>query len=153
MKRRPETAKKLESHSQSCEVICDFLEKYWLGLKSIKPKGYDELKKDYTDYDGIDEWDNNERGKQEDDFKGFDNGDFNIVRALSAPHVVYDDLSQGRPPLRTLISAILAYGFEKGEIYGKEKGKTEGRHESIKQIKEFVDNLAGDSLINMLNKL
>jgi hypothetical protein len=124
MNSRPKTPKGLQGHGEECEAIHEFLLKYWEGLEGVQPKDFEEFLKDYCDYDGMEEWDEFCRKRQEDDFKGFDDsgaGSFNLVATLSLPHIAYDHTNQGRNPLRMLISAIMGYGFSRGEIYATER--------------------------------
>lgn len=112
----------LSGHEEECLALTNFIEKFWEGADKIKPKGYAQLAKDYMDFDGCDEWAENEKEAQEKTFKAYDDatgGSFNFVGKVALPNVVYDDLDQGRNPLMTLIGACVSYGFMRGELYGK----------------------------------
>lgn len=124
MKPKPKTAKELPNFGEDVSALIDYLLKYWNGLESVKPKGFDEFEKDYCDFDGQEEWEDKERDKCEKEFNGFDDegvGSFNFVRKVSLPDVMYNDICQGRSPLQTLIGACVAYGHMRGEIYAKDK--------------------------------
>jgi hypothetical protein len=131
MKKKPTTTKDLRSHGSDSEALLNFLRKHWDGLDEVKPKGYEKFCKDYCDFDGMEKWADNERGKQEDEFNGFNDGDdgVNFVSTVSLSHIAYDDTCQGRPPIQMLISACISYGFTRGRIYGKEDGIRIARHE------------------------
>lgn len=137
MRRKPKSVKDLKDHGSESEELLNFLKKHWDGLDKVKPKGYDKFLKKYCDFDGMEEWEDNEKGHQEDEFKGFDDGDdgFNFVRMVSLPQVAYDDTCQGRSPIQMLISSCISYGFARGFLYGKERG-----------IKDFKMDLASKLL-------
>lgn len=139
MKQWPDSTKDLESHGEACENIHNFLERYWEGVEGIQPKDYTKFLEGYSDYDGVDEWEDNERASQEDYFKGFDDSPdgFNLVRTLSTPAIAYDDRDQGRNPLRMLISAVMAYGYTRGEAYAKVRITKEVKMELGRQIREL----------------
>ena len=112
----------LSGHEEECRALANFIEEFWEGTGKLKPKGYAKLAENYTDFDGMYEWEENEKQAQEEKFNAYDDataGSFNFVGKVSLPHVVYDDIDQGRNPLMTLIGACVSYGFMRGELYGK----------------------------------
>lgn len=143
MKPKPKNIDDLKSHESDSENILAFLRIHWDGLDNVKPKGYETSCKKYCDFDGMEEWDDNERGTQEDEFNGFDDGNdgVNFVRVVSLPHIIYDDLCQGRPPIQMLISACISYGFTRGHIYGKDAGIRLARQEISDHIKKLLLNI------------
>lgn len=140
MKPKPKSVKDLQPHGSDSEALLEFLQKYWEGLDDVKPKGYDVFCSGYSDHDGIVEWCDNERGHQEDDFNGFDNGydGINFVSTVSLPHIASDDLCQGRPPIQMLISACISYGFTRGHLYGKEAGMLISRRELRDHLEKLM---------------
>lgn len=98
---------------QHSKAILDWIKKYWT-IKA-EPNGYAEARKNYKDYDGMDDID--EKALTE-EFKGHSDGgvvSHNFPMRVSLPHVLYDDCGQGRKPLETLVGAILGYGMLLGE--------------------------------------
>ena len=92
-----------------------FLNKFWK-IKA-KPIGYDELKKDYCDFDGMEEFDPTEMVNF---FEGMDSqtaSGFNFPEQLTAPQVVYGECCQDRSPLHSIISAVFSYAFLCGAKY------------------------------------
>lgn len=91
------------------EAILKYLAPGW-DIKAL-PKGYAKYRKGYQDYDGMEELDEKALMNS---FKGHDDSGtlsppFPV--RVSLPHVTYDDTCQGRPPLETLIGAILGHGM------------------------------------------
>lgn len=142
MRPKAKNYSELKGHEEECRALVSHLEKHWEGVKNVKPKGYDKLAKNYTDFDGIDEWEENKKVSQEKTFKAFNDstaGDFNFVDKVSLPHVVYNDLDQGRSPLMTLVGACVSYGFMRGELYGKHEEMP--KREMIVSLLEAVLNI------------
>lgn len=115
-----------------------FLEKHW-HVDSIRPKGFNELKKGYTDYDGMQEFC---------DDPGFEDlakeleetlkvqrtgGSLDTLSNLSTPYVVYDDVCQGRAPLFKLICTLVYFGVDLGMKVQEEESAKE-----IVRLKEDV---------------
>jgi hypothetical protein len=95
------------------EALLKYLEPTW-DIKAL-PKGYTEYKKNYKDYQGMEELDEKALLKS---FEGHDStgtlsGSFPL--RVSMPHVAYDDVGQGRKPLETLLGAVLGHGIHIGE--------------------------------------
>ena len=143
MKQKPKSTKDLQGHESDSENLLNFLRKYWVGLDDVKPIGYSEFCESYCDFDGMEAWQDNERGKQEDEFNGFDNGSdgVNFVSTVSLPHIAYDDTCQGRPPIQMLISACISYGFARGHLFGKEDGVRISRYEMRDIIERLLRTL------------
>lgn len=80
----------------------------------IKPLGWEELAKNYTDYDGMDEYSRKSQLKEEKAFKGCDSSghtSFGFPGRIALPYVMYDDKCQNRKPLEVLVGAVLAHVF------------------------------------------
>lgn len=151
MKPKPKNIKDLNAHVNAPSVdLLNFLKKHWVGLDGVKPKDYDEFCKNYDDFDGMLEWTDNERGKQEDEFKGFDDGDdcINFVSTVALPYVAYDDIGQGRAPIQTLIHACISYGLERGRIYGMQEGSCKERRNIGDAIENIIIKREHESLQN-----
>jgi hypothetical protein len=98
---------------QHSQALLEWIEKYW-DVKA-EPKGYAAARKNYKDYDGMDDIDEKAISKE---FKGHGDGgtvSYNFPVRVSLPHVLYDDCGQGHKPLESLIGAILGYGMLLGE--------------------------------------
>jgi hypothetical protein len=101
------------NYSKEIEAILKYLKKTW-DIKAT-PKGYKEFRKNYNDFQGMEELDEKALQKR---FKGHGDGSVctpGFVVRISLPHVVYDNNCQGRPPLETLLGAVLAHGMILGE--------------------------------------
>lgn len=123
MRKRPKRISDLKGFEEECEALFKFLRLHWYGLDGVRPKGYKEFTKDYEDFSGQQEWSEEEREKQEKQFKGFDVSERNFVTSVALPHVAYGDLCQGWPPALQLIHACVSYGFQMGMIHGIKDGK------------------------------
>ena len=141
MKPKPKTAKELPNFGKDVSALADYLLKHWDGLKNVKPKGFKKFEKGYSDFDGMEEWEDKERDNCEKEFKGFDDegvSSFNFVRKISLPDVMYGDVCQGRSPLYTLISACVAYGHMRGEIFMKDKAVEDERTRLIGELINLI---------------
>lgn len=149
------------TNSNNVSHIVSFLNKFW-NIKA-KPKGYDKLRKDYCDFDGMEEQDNKPLNKF---FKGFGNdtaGSFGLTEQLNTPNVVYNEVCQGRSPLHSIVSAIFGYAFLCGAKYQEIKyvdsfkstlehhekmlaiiERTEDNEEAIKSYRSEVFSLLKD---------
>ena len=129
MHKKPKSVEELQKigdYEAHCLALLEHLMLNWEGLNDVKPNGYDAFIKDYDDFQGMEEWDENIRPQQEAVFNGFNNaaaGGFNFVGTTSLPHIAYDDLCQARSPVQMLIGACVSYGWACGEVYGIEEGK------------------------------
>lgn len=120
--------------SAETDALFAFIKKRWNGVTSLKPKGYKKFTENYEDWDGMGEWQENEKEKEEKAFEGFDDAGVrcdNIVGKISTPQVAYSDICQGSEPNRSLIGAILSYGMGIGAKLALK--------ESTKKMKEEVD--------------
>ena len=99
------------------DALVKYIKKYW-NISAV-PKGYKEFCKNYTDFDGQNEAANMEAEMLK-EFEGHD-GDgsmaFSFPMTISLAHTAYDDICQGRNPLRVLIAAIFSYGMQYGMRY------------------------------------
>lgn len=103
------------TNEKNVKHLAAYLAKYW--DINVKPKGYDELKKDYNDFDGMEE-DNPEEIVK--DFNGFDTSGatcFSFPEQLTASQVVYGEVCQGRSPIHSIVSAVFSYAFSCGAKY------------------------------------
>lgn len=136
--------RKLTSFGRDADALTDHLKRNWDGLDDVRPKGWDDLEENYSDFDGYDEWMEKFQDDQEDKFDGFDNGtasSFNFVAQTALPNVMYDDKCQGREPIRILVSAAMAYGQYRGAIIQRVKD-SELMEWKIDHIKHLI-GLAG----------
>lgn len=101
------------SFSQEIEALLKYLDTSW--DINAKPKGYAAYKKNYKDYQGMEELDEEALLKSFDghDSTGTLSGSFPL--RVSMPHVAFDDVGQGRRPLETLLGAVLGHGIHIGE--------------------------------------
>lgn len=80
----------------------------------IKPIGWEELARNYTNYDGMDEYSRKSQNKDKKAFKGCDSSgstSFGFPGRTALPYVMYDDKCQGRKPFEVLVGAVLAHVF------------------------------------------
>jgi hypothetical protein len=82
---------------------------------SAQPKGYAKYKKNYKDFQDMEEQDEKALLKSFDghDSTGTLSGSFPL--RVSMPQVAYDDVDQGCKPLETLLGAVLGHGIHIGE--------------------------------------
>ncbi len=83
-------------------------------MKKLKPKGYDAAKKNYSDFDGFDKYNEAQADLDFLSFKGVDSssagaGGFHSRISLTA--TLYDDCCQGRNPIRVFVGAILSHAL------------------------------------------
>lgn len=133
-----------EKEFSNFSEIVGWIMKFMLSQWNIeaKPKGYDEFLKDYMDFDGMEELDEKALCKL---FEGFDNagaGHFSLPIWTSLPHTAYGDKCQGRPPLETLIGAILNYGMMIGDR--SRRLKEIKKHEQVKKRLDIELKFAED---------
>lgn len=120
MNNKPKNKCDLLSFGDDIDALVSYLANHWEGHKGIKPKGYNEFTKNYTDFDGMEELD--VMGLRE-EFKGCNDAtvrSFEFPIGVSLPHVAYDDICQGREPFRTLVAACVRYGMMRGEVIAME---------------------------------
>lgn len=80
----------------------------------LRPKGWKKLAKDYNDFDGQEEYCDNQQEIDDAAFKGINSGtagSFPFQARVALPYVMYDDKCQGRKPLQTLVGAVLAHAY------------------------------------------
>ena len=91
----------------------------------LKPKGWSQMAKGYSDYEGMSDLDHESLRAS---FKGMDSGTAGAssfeVR-VSLPHVMYDDKCQGRKPLEVLVGAMLGHAYVMAEQNNSSKMLTE----------------------------
>jgi len=92
---------------------------------SAQPKGYAAYLKDYRDYQGMEDLDEEALLKSFEGHDGAGTVSLPFVLQVSLPHVAYDDKNQGRRPLDVLIGAILSYGM----LLGKRMAEVDTRSE------------------------
>ncbi len=74
-----------------------------------KPKGWALLRKNYSDYDGMEEYDPE---PDYDKFRGFDtrgNSASHFTYRIATPYIMYDNICQGRPRALALVNAIYSH--------------------------------------------
>jgi len=101
------------SFSQEVEALLKYLEPTW--ETNVKPKGYAAYRKNYKDFQDMEELDEEALLKS---FEGHDSAgtlSSPFPVRVSLPQVAYDDVCQGRKPLETLIGAVLGHGIHIGE--------------------------------------
>ena len=83
-------------------------------LSTQTPNGYPAFIANYDDFDGQEEYCNQQQTIDESEFHGTDASEcrsFPFPATVAMPYVAYDDLCQGRKPIIMLVSAILAQGL------------------------------------------
>lgn len=102
-------------YEKNCRFIMADIKKSFPDAKSLRPKGWYELAKNYKDYEGMVEFDSKQAKKM---FKGMDSGtagSYPFEVRVALPHVMYDDKCQGRKPLEVLIGAIVGHAYVMAE--------------------------------------
>lgn len=112
----------------------------------LKPKGWLNLSKTYSDFDGMADFDKTKARK---DFGGMDSGtagspSFEV--RVSLPSVIYDDKCQGRKSLETLVGAILGHAYIMNERNNASKMLNEllelkKEYDKPKYFKEIVTEI------------
>lgn len=74
----------------------------------IKPNGWEQMRRDYSDYQGMNDWDAKTSRAE------FEGHEFavrapDLVSATALPNVMYDDVNQGRSAAYTFVSAIFSH--------------------------------------------
>lgn len=80
-------------------------------IKKLKPLGWSKLSKNYSEYDGMEEYDQEAIDKK---FNGINSGGVasgGFTVRTSLPQVMYDDKEQGRKPFHTLVGAIIGHAY------------------------------------------
>jgi hypothetical protein len=110
------------------EVKAEFPE-----VSRAKPKGWAKLAKDYSDYDGMNEFD---KGKAKKEFGGMDSGtagSFPFEVRVSLAQVMYDDKCQGRKPLEVLIGAMVGHAY----VMNQRNNASKVLHELLEMKEEY----------------
>lgn len=133
-----------KSSSAYANVISEFPQ-----IQDARPVGWEEAKKNYNDFDGMEEYCKNQQSKDEEDFKGelFDHINApQFFTWVALPYVLYDDLGQGRSAPKTLISGIYSHflSFKAQENTLTLMSEIKRLLESIKQ---GSDNLETDNIL------
>ena len=119
MLKKPKNPVNLPDYGEVIDSMIEIFNETWEGVENLKPKNYTEFTKEYNDFDGIEEWELNNRKIMEDKFKGIDDTSVcssNFVRHISLPDVAYNDICQGRNPSNSFVSACVHYGVSLGEV-------------------------------------
>lgn len=144
MKDFPKKSKDLPDFEETCVSIEKFIKTRWRGIKNFKPKGWDNLRKDYIDFDGQEEYcDSGQDKKDKETFTGLNTetaGGFGLTTNVALPYVMYNDICQGRSPLQSFIGAILSYGMQKGMLYGKDKAKEDTVREMVYKMSDKISD-------------
>ena len=119
--------KKEWDYEKNVNTIISEVKSEFLFASKAKPKNWSKMAKTYCDYDGMAELDSEALSKL---FGGMNSGtagapSFEIRTAL--PHVIYDDICQGRKPLETLVGAMLGHAYVMNE-----------HNNGIKLLTEFI---------------
>ena len=137
---------------------------------SFKPLGWKELAKNYSDFDGYDEYVKKQEKIDKKEFKGANSnsatsGGFHYRVVLH--NVMYDDKCQGRKPFETLVGALLAHRYfvsshnntlEIMEELEKVKNFFEQdtyytKIQNISTVKDNIEKLTDNKLIKAMNHL
>ena len=121
------TLEELNNFSKIADPITKFIVENWEG--NLQPKGYEDFKADYEDYDGMGE---PEYDLEFDGFNSATAGCGSIEDMLNLPNVTYGDTNQGRTPHDALVGGILGYGMQIGKARAN------------KSIEKEMDRLQGD---------
>ena len=96
-------------YSDRVDAVYAKLAKKYPGLSSAKPLGWAALAKDYSDFDGQEEYDGRAANEL---FQGMDvssAGSCNFVNNTALPYVMYDEKCQGRKAPRVLVAAVFSH--------------------------------------------
>lgn len=96
-------------YEQNVNRIIAEIKEVFPDAKKLKPKGWSELAKNYSEYDGMEEFDDQ---KAKEEFKGTQfelASSYSFEIRIALPHVMYDDKEQGRKPLEVLVGAVLGH--------------------------------------------
>lgn len=96
-------------YSDRVDAVYAKLAKKYPGLASAKPLGWAALAKDYSDFDGQEEYDGPAATEL---FQGMDvtsAGSAGFVSRTALPYVMYDEKCQGRKAPRVLVGAVFAH--------------------------------------------
>jgi hypothetical protein len=134
------------------------IKKEFPDASKLKPKGWKEFKKNYSDFAGQAEFDSKAAKKE---FGGMHSGTacshpFEVRVAL--PYVMYDDINHGRKPLNVLVSAILTHAYilnEKNNAASmlKELVELKAKYDQSEYYKEPVKNISFDFKVPLNKKL
>ena len=127
---------KEKNYMKSVNSIIYSLKEKFPDAKKLKPKGWKELNKNYSDHDGMLELDEKALKKE---FGGFDSstavcGPFEL--RVSLPHVMYGNNDQSIKPLETLVGAIFAHFYTVCEVNNNSKMHNEWNNFIEKTKKE-----------------
>lgn len=101
-------------YEEICNKILKKVKKDYPEATKARPLGWKALAKDYKEYDGMTEYDQILKKKDEEEFKGIDSssaGSYSFPKRISLAQVMYDDKEQFRKPLETLVGAIIGHVY------------------------------------------
>lgn len=100
--------------STHTKTLTNMIKKSFPDTSRVKPKGWSSLSKEYSDFNGMDEYCENEAKIDMADFQGCNSdtaGASGFHGRVVLPYVMYDDKCQGRKPLYTLCGSIMAHAM------------------------------------------
>lgn len=100
--------------STVCDNLTKEMKKDFPGATSVRPKGWKKLEKNYSDFDGQEEYCESQSSPDFIRFQGVNSdsaGAPGFEGRIALPYVMYDDKCQGRKPFYTLVGAVLGHAF------------------------------------------
>lgn len=98
--------------TRKSDAVYASIRKQYPDLALARPLGWDALAKNYSDFDGMEEYCQKQQRADVDDFKGADScsaGASGFPGRIALPYVMYDSECQGRPAPRVLVSSVYAH--------------------------------------------
>lgn len=130
----------LMNFTELTKPILSLIKKHW-DFK-VSPKGYKEFIENYEEGNGMGE----DQYDLHDDFKAL-GGVFNTSASTPAlpgwidmPTVAYNHKEQGRPPMQTLIGALINYGITMGQAQEKRFSGGQSKEELLNKLLELYDD-------------
>lgn len=110
-----DSLRKLHNFEKSVNSILSETKLDFPEAKTMKPKGWTKLGKNYTDYQGMEELDTASLKKLFNGMHSGTAGSSSFEVRTSLPHVMYDDKCQGRKPLEVLVGSIFGHSYVMNE--------------------------------------
>lgn len=95
--------------SKQADGLSSSIRKNFPWVSDLKPSGWDDLAKNYDDFDGMQEWDKKGEDALFDGHCSDGVRSDGLVGSLSLPSVMYNHFGQGRNPTRSLVSGIFSH--------------------------------------------
>lgn len=102
-------------YEKVCNDIISELKINFPSIAKVKPKGWLKLSKNYSSYDGMDDYLKNQKLIDQKEFKGINSGTattHNFPTRVALPYVMYNAKDQGVTALETLVGSIVAHAYE-----------------------------------------